>query len=120
MYDLLCFSRKIAIEVFKKKKKMQESWFERGKEEGNTTLEKVRNWRCITGLRTLVFLKKKKIILYNLNLITKCLSFEPDILISVPKLRSFGISLKKKKNQYYCVSILNPKIIRYPPLSLFH
>ena len=45
MYNLLCFSRKIAIEVFKKKKKkkMQESWFERGKEEGNTTLEKVRN-----------------------------------------------------------------------------
>ena len=42
-------------------------------------------------------LKKKKNILYNLNLIPKCLSFEPDILISVPKLRSFGISLKKKK-----------------------
>ena len=32
---------------------MQESSFERGKEEGNTALEKVRNWRFIIGLRML-------------------------------------------------------------------
>lgn len=36
----------------KKKKRMQESLFERGKEEGNMALEKVRNRRCIIGLRT--------------------------------------------------------------------
>ena len=39
MCDLLCFSRNNARELFKKKKKMPESWFERGKEGGSTTLE---------------------------------------------------------------------------------
>ena len=56
MYDLLCYSKKIARELLLKKKiKMQESLFERGKEEGNTALEKVRNWRFIIGLRMLGF-----------------------------------------------------------------
>ena len=37
----------------KRKKRMQESWFERGKEEGSTVLEKVR--ARDVGLRTLGF-----------------------------------------------------------------
>ena len=47
----------------KKKKKMPESWFERGKEGGSTTLEKVR--ARDVGLRTL------GLFLYNFNLIPK-------------------------------------------------
>ena len=111
---IYCVSIERMQESCSKKKKMPKSWLKRGKEEGSTALEKVRAGDV--GLRMLV------LFLYNLNLIPKCRRFEPNILISVPKLRSFGISLKKKKkkNQYYCVSILNPKIIRYPPLSLFH
>ena len=63
MCDLLCFSRNNARELFKKKKKMPESWFERGKEGGSTTLEKVR--ARDVGLRTL------GLFLYNFNLIPK-------------------------------------------------
>ena len=80
---------------------MLESWFESDKEEGSTTLEKVRAGDV--GLRML------GLFLYNLNLIPKrrVLSLML-ILIPVPKLRRFGISLKKKKkkkNQNYNVSI---------------
>jgi len=68
---------------------MQESWFERGKEKGNTVLEKVRNWRCIIRLRTLGFFFKKYI--YNLNLTPNQWRLIL-ILILVPKLHFFGIS----------------------------
>ena len=47
----------------KRKKRMQESWFERGKEGGSMTLEKVR--ARDVGLRTL------GLFLYNFNLIPK-------------------------------------------------
>ena len=77
----------------KKKKRMLESWFESDKEEGSTTLEKVRAGDV--GLRML------GLFLYNLNLIPKrrVLSLML-ILIPVPKLRRFGISLKKKNQNY--------------------
>ena len=79
------------VSCSKKKKRMPESWFERGKEKGSTTLEKVRVGDV--GLRMLVLF-----FLYNFNSIPKrhVLSLAL-ILISVPKLRRFGISLKKKK-----------------------
>ena len=72
---------------------MPESWFKRGKEEGSTALEKVRAGDV--GLRMLV------LFLYNFNLIPKqhVLSLTL-ILISVSKLRRFGISFKKKIKKF--------------------
>ena len=106
---------------------MPESWFERGKEGGSTTLEKVR--ARDVGLRTL------GLFLYNFNLIPKwrVLSLAL-ILISVPKLHHFGINLKKNIYIYIYIYIsklqhfnLNPKIItqlslshQSPNLSLSH
>ena len=97
---------------------MQESSFERGKEEGNTALEKVRNWRFIIGLRMLgffFFFFFLNLILCNLNLTPKQHGFKTEINFNInSKTTSFWYQLKKKKIQNYNVSILNPKIIRYP------
>ena len=95
---------------------MEESWFERSKEKGNTVLEKLRNWWCIIGLRTLGFFFFFVNFFYYIILIwhqNNTVLRLTLILISVPKLHRFGISLKKK-NLNYNISILNPKIIRYP------
>ena len=85
----------------KKKKKLEESWFERSKEKGNTVLEKLGNWWCIIGLRTLGFFFFCKfffyiILIWHQNNAILRLTL---ILISVPKLHRFGISLKKKKSK---------------------
>ena len=99
---------------------MQESSFERGKEEGNTALEKVRNWRFIIGLRMLgfffFFFFFLNLILFNLNLTPKQHGFKTEINFNInSKTTSFWYQLKnKKKIQKYNVSILNPKSIRYP------
>ena len=77
-------------------------------------LEKLRNWWCIIGLRTFGFFFLEIffyiILIWHQNNAVLRLTL---ILISVPKLHRFGISLKKK-NLNYNISILNPKIIRYP------
>ena len=41
---IYCVSVERLQESYSKKKKMEESWFERSKEKGNTVLEKLRNW----------------------------------------------------------------------------
>ena len=79
---------------------MQESLFERGKEEGNTALEKVRNWRFIIGLRMLgfFFFFFFNLILCNLNLTPKQHGFKTEINFNInSKTTSFWYQLKKNK-----------------------
>ena len=120
MYDLLCFSRKIARKLFKKKKKKNGRelvWEKQGKRKyGAGEIEKLVMYNWVKNVRVFFcnfFYYIYIILIWHQNNAVLRLTL---ILISISKLHHFGISLKKKKkkNLNYNISILNPKIIRYP------